>query len=154
MWRFRKLRRDAIEELTNLEHNPVKQILLGREYRVERWLIDGYKDLVQREAGLTETEKKDLGDAATIKIYEGREATFRTSSGVRDWGFNGCRDLTEVESLVLGGFVQELYNAKYDGDAVEEDPKLADDKIKPKKRKHRKPTVKFSASTWGVDDQW
>lgn len=155
MWRFGKLRREAIEELTKLEHNPVKKILLGREYRVERWLIEGYKELVEREAALTETEKTDLGDAATIKIYEGREATFRTGSGVQDWGFNGCRDLAAVESLVRAGFVQELYDVRYDGDAVEEDAKSAEDKVKPKKKKHRKPAVRFGASsTWGLDDQW
>ncbi|KZP21000.1 hypothetical protein FIBSPDRAFT_1021607 [Athelia psychrophila] len=133
LWRFGELRIEAIEELTKQEQDPLEKIVLGREYRVEAWLLTGYKELIQRDSGLTQSEKKKLGDAAIIKIYEAREATVRTGEGAMSYGFNGNRDMNSLDTLVRGGFGAELDDARYDGEAVEEDAKLAQVAGRPKK---------------------
>lgn len=137
LWKFGKLRREAIEELTKLlVGSPAEQVALGREYRVEDWMVKGYTELIQREPALTQKEKEKLGAPITIKIYEAREVTFRTGNGVKKIGnFNGCRDLNSVDNLVKSGFGEELDDASYDGEAIEEDSKLALNAGRPKKKK-------------------
>lgn len=137
LWKFGKLRREAIDELTKLLANsPAEQVALGRKYRVEDWTVKGFTELIKRESALTQKEREKLGTPTTIKIYEAREATFRTGSGVKNCGsFNACRDLKSVDNLVKSGFGEELDDAGYDGEAIVEDSKLALDAGRPKKKK-------------------
>ncbi|KZP27539.1 hypothetical protein FIBSPDRAFT_928062 [Athelia psychrophila] len=137
LWRFGELRHEAIEELTKLlVDSPAEQVALGREYRVEDWMRKGYTMLLQRESALTQKEREILGAPITVKVYEAREATFRTGNGAKKYGgFNGSRDLASVDNLVISGFGEELNDASYDGEAIEEDSKLALDAGRPKKKK-------------------
>jgi hypothetical protein len=136
LWRFGELRREAIEELTKLlVDSPAEQVALGREYRVEDLMVEGYKELIQRDSGLTQKEKEKLGASTTIKIYEAREATFRTGNGAKKLGFRDIRDLNSVDSLVRSGFGEELDDASYDGEGIEEDSKLALGAGRPEKKK-------------------
>ncbi|KZP27538.1 hypothetical protein FIBSPDRAFT_853399 [Athelia psychrophila] len=124
LWRFGELRCEAIEALTKLVVSPTEKIALGREWRVKDWLNEGYKELIQRESGLTQKEKEKLGADITIKIYEAREATFRTGSGAVNYGYTGSRDLTSLDNLVRNGLGDELDDASYDGESIEEDSRM------------------------------
>lgn len=138
MWRFEELRQEAMNELAQMVIGSVEKVALAREYRVEKWLVDGYTELIKRDTGLSSEEKERLGYETTIRIYEKREYTFRRGLEQPRYhsklcapdprtGWNSCScathasrvfDNLEAETREL--FREELADVKYDGDVMKE----------------------------------
>jgi hypothetical protein len=76
-WKFAKLRRKALVVLTGIEIDPVERVILGRDHKVEKWVVDSYTQLVRRDVGLSLKEAKILGYDTTFQLYEKREESFR-----------------------------------------------------------------------------
>ncbi|KZP26155.1 hypothetical protein FIBSPDRAFT_887530 [Athelia psychrophila] len=112
MKRFWSLGIKAVKELATQECASVEKIVLAREYRVEAWLLIGYRQLIQHEFSLPHNEARKLGDATTIKICE-------------VYGFNGNRDMNSLDTLFRDGYGAEVDYAGYNGEGVEENAKLA-----------------------------
>jgi hypothetical protein len=77
LWRFGELREEALDELAQMEIDPIDKVILARDYRVEKWLVEGYTELVKRDAGLSAEERKRLGYETAFQLYERREESFR-----------------------------------------------------------------------------
>ncbi|KAF9525020.1 hypothetical protein CPB83DRAFT_860423 [Crepidotus variabilis] len=76
-WAYDGLRDTAIFYLNQNQEfcsNPVQQILYGRDYGVEQWLIDGCSHFVLRSHGPREQEAIPLGMTTTIALYDMRES--------------------------------------------------------------------------------
>ena len=72
MWEVTALRDLSIRHLVN-QLDAVKMILLGAEYRVSQWFIDGCTRLISRSQGPTEEEGNQLGVSLIVRIYGIRE---------------------------------------------------------------------------------
>ncbi|KAF7981773.1 hypothetical protein HWV62_31847 [Athelia sp. TMB] len=112
LWEFSTLRRMAIEEVSHMDSTPVVKVVLGRDYHVKTLLEAGYRALISRNAGLSDEEKVQLGDKASMKIYEARERTVRTGRFALQRGFNEIRNLESVTELVQDEFGAELRDAQ------------------------------------------
>ena len=88
MWSFGDLRRVAIDNLTPLlrNGNPVRWLLLARQYDVHEWLFDALYALVHRRETLRLDEVEPLGIATVMKIVEIREEYLRTRSSYPNMG--------------------------------------------------------------------
>ena len=71
MWEATAVRDLAINNLTKLD--VVDMILLGTEYRVSLWFINGCLKLIHRKHGPTEEECNLLGISFVVQIYGLRE---------------------------------------------------------------------------------
>ena len=71
MWEVTTIRDLAIRNLNKL--GEVDMILLGTEYRVSQWFINGCFRLITRNGGPTEEESNLLGIAFVVQIYGLRE---------------------------------------------------------------------------------
>jgi len=125
MWGFGELREEALEELGRVEMEPTDKIILGRNYKVENFLVDGYMELVARDDMLTSEEKIKLGYETSVLLYEKREDTFRRglsqpryNSGY--YATNGTRVFDNLEAEIREMFREELTDAKYGGNAMAE----------------------------------
>ncbi|KAJ2930148.1 hypothetical protein H1R20_g6948, partial [Candolleomyces eurysporus] len=73
-WNFNKLRKEAIGKLDDHKKlSTIERIKLADEHHISSWLIQGYKTLVQRTPGITETEAEQIGWRAAIKLCGLRE---------------------------------------------------------------------------------
>jgi hypothetical protein len=61
MWTFGDLRQKAIKSLERLNINPLEKVMLARTYKVESFLVGGYKELIKRKEGPSLEEAKTLG---------------------------------------------------------------------------------------------
>jgi hypothetical protein len=75
MWELREIRGNAIEKLHEyVRSKPVDQILLGSEYHVSPWMLEGYKSLITK-AVENDEQLNSYGDSlgwkttATILFY-------------------------------------------------------------------------------------
>src|SRR5882762_6592815 len=66
--RLQLLRVMAIEMLTS-QLGPVEKVQLATTYSVQSWLMQGYKDLVMRDASISAQEEQQLGVARTSNIF-------------------------------------------------------------------------------------
>ena len=71
MWEATAVRDLVINNLTKLD--VVDMILLGTEYRVSLWFINGCLKLIQRKHGPTEEECNLLGISFVVQLYGIRE---------------------------------------------------------------------------------
>jgi len=78
-WKFAKLRRKALVNLTRLKIDPVERVILARNYKVESWMVNAYTQLVMRDAGLSMKEARILGYDTAFQLCEKREESFRRS---------------------------------------------------------------------------
>ena len=85
LWAFGELRQQALNGLSSIAIDPVDRVMLAREYRVEIWLVEGYMELVRRDAGLFRKAQMRLGYETSLRLYEKREDTFlrNMESGLR-----------------------------------------------------------------------
>ncbi|KZV76191.1 hypothetical protein PENSPDRAFT_747885 [Peniophora sp. CONT] len=80
MWCLDDLRNKAIcsadQEVATLAENEdrvIDKILLGKQYRVSRWLLEGYEVLGRRDVRLSANERDRLGMASALRVWELRE---------------------------------------------------------------------------------
>jgi len=61
MWEMTdQIRKKAIDKLNEMAVSPTQQVLLGREFRVKKWLLEGYTKLVNDPLQWATWETKDL----------------------------------------------------------------------------------------------
>lgn len=131
MWCIDALRSKAIrsadQEVAALVDNGrvVEKILLGKQYRVSRWLLEGYEALGKRDAHLSVDEREQLGLESAFRVWELREeywAWSRSHSPATDyiavsssgWGRESSaqsgrnRNSFDFQSPIRRIFAQEL----------------------------------------------
>jgi len=90
---------------------PIDKVLLARTYKVEKWLVEGYAELVRRDGGISLEERQTLGHETTLKLYEMREDTFKRGLKYRKRIFN------DLEDDVHDRFKAEIIGIRCDGEA-------------------------------------
>jgi hypothetical protein len=116
LWRFGELREEALDELAQIQIDPIDKVILARDYSVEKWLVEGYTELVQRDAGLSAEERRMLGYEVAFQLYERREESFRR--GLSRYG--ASRMFDTLEASIRDAFQLELAAVKFDGDVLSE----------------------------------
>ena len=116
MWGFQEIRDKAILELGGMLRTlPIQKISKGTKYRVQKWLLDGYGELIRREGRLSEAEARELGFETAWRIGQVREETIvKAESG---W-YNGCdhhRNFGNLEAQIRTTFGDQLKDAEYMG---------------------------------------
>ncbi|RXW23144.1 hypothetical protein EST38_g2716 [Candolleomyces aberdarensis] len=68
------MRKEAIGKLEDHKKlNTIERIKLAEEHHISSWLFQGYKILVQRKTGITETEAEQIGWRVALKLCGLRE---------------------------------------------------------------------------------
>lgn len=106
MWHLDALRRIAIAELDHQGWDPVEKAIAGRDYRVARWLEDGYEEILRGDIladGMKVADK--LGPWTACQLYLIRDNSWRDavehggcSGDVRDrqQGYDFGKDIRAV----------------------------------------------------------
>ena len=112
MWEFQEIRDKAIKELDGMLRTlPIQKISKGIEYHVQRWLLDGYGELIRREGRLSEAEARELGFETAWRIGQVREET-TVKSG---YNYGHHRDFGNLEAQIRTTFGDQLKDAEYMG---------------------------------------
>jgi len=75
LWRFHSLRQLALSKLSTMKTDPVSRIMMGRNFRVAKWLSMGYTALARREEPPSVQEANILGVETIVFIFHVREAS-------------------------------------------------------------------------------
>jgi len=107
--------RDAVIQALSGALRPVEQIQLGTEFRVDSWLLEGYKQLVL--TGISAEDEEHLGWKTTSKLFRMRD-TYLLQSQL----FSGYYGHSQVGTfnfivmpLMLETFAEELKAAGWGG---------------------------------------
>lgn len=73
LWGFNDLRRKAIGAISSGELSIMERLSYGRLLKVEKWVAQGYTELVDRREMMTEAEVGQIGWNAMLKICKLRE---------------------------------------------------------------------------------
>ena len=130
MWGFQEIRNLAIQRLSGLLGGfSIKKISLGKEYRVQNWIREGYRELIQRDGKLSEAEANELGFETAWRICHLREETTlkcthlnRAYGGPAGFGVPASgigRDFGRLETLIGSVFDDQLKDAEYTGPVEE-----------------------------------
>ena len=112
MWGFQEIRNLAIQRLSGLLNGfSIKKISLGKEYRVQKWIREGCRELIQREGKLSEVEANELGFETAWRIGHLREET--TLRCTHNYGAANGRNFSNLESLIGSVFDDQLKDAEY-----------------------------------------
>lgn len=107
MWKFAELRQKALRELTPIKiSDPIEKVILGRNYKVEEWVLDAYVALVKRDAALSLKEGRILGYDTAFKLCEIRDESFRRALAVR--GHDGTLTVDDLEERIIDMARREL----------------------------------------------
>jgi len=101
-----------------MEIDLIDKVILARDYRVEKWLAEGYTELVKRDAGLSAEERKRLGYETAFQLYGRREESFR--QGLSRYGATRMFDVFKLDASVRDAFRLELADVRFDGDVLSE----------------------------------
>ncbi|KIM85889.1 hypothetical protein PILCRDRAFT_65474, partial [Piloderma croceum F 1598] len=72
MWQMVKIRENTIQVLSRVLR-PVKRIQLGIQLKVDSWLLEGYRELIQARGGISMEDEEILGWGTTVKLFRIRE---------------------------------------------------------------------------------
>jgi len=111
LWEFKQMRQEAVNKLSQSPMKPIDKVVLARTYEVEKWLVEGYAELVRRDGGISSEERQTLGLETTLKLYEMREDTFKRGLKSRKRIFN------DLEHEVYDRFKAEIIGVRCDGEA-------------------------------------
>jgi hypothetical protein len=117
-----KIRESAIQAISKLSTDEVDKVLLGRDYMVTDWLLEGYMTLVQRKTTISQEEEDKLGMKATLELLRVRdhvnwECTCRANGSYSRrgaWMSNGlirgplCFKLCDLEGKIRSCFADEF----------------------------------------------
>ncbi|RDB16607.1 hypothetical protein Hypma_002794 [Hypsizygus marmoreus] len=106
MWNFRSIREHAITRLSNLDMDPIEKVTLAKEYKVPKWLLTGYHDIVKRTAPITPDEATRLGLGTTVYLFHIREEILGSEMAYYN-GYKRREDQNFIE-LVRKVFKNEL----------------------------------------------
>ena len=111
MWEFQEIRDKAIKELDGMLRTlPIQKISKGIKYRVQKWLLDGCRELIRREERLSKAEAKELGFETAWRIGQVREETMRSGY------YDHRRNFGNLEAQIRTAFSDQLKDAEYMGD--------------------------------------
>ncbi|KAF7966343.1 hypothetical protein HWV62_38967 [Athelia sp. TMB] len=71
-WDFKSIRALAIKQLAPIA-TAIDKIVLGKRYKVDEWLFDGYYAVCARHSPLTEEEGDRLSNRDVVRIFTTRE---------------------------------------------------------------------------------
>jgi hypothetical protein len=81
-WQFPKMKELAVEQLQNLEIDPVEKIAIYDKYEIDRsLLLREYKRLCMREGQMSTEEGEVVKLPTVLSIYQARERVFRSAAG-------------------------------------------------------------------------
>ncbi|KAF7966345.1 hypothetical protein HWV62_38971 [Athelia sp. TMB] len=72
LWGFQSIRALAVRQLEPIA-TAVDKVVLGKQFGIEEWLLDGYRALCARQDSLTEEEGERLGVRDVVRIFTSRE---------------------------------------------------------------------------------
>ena len=107
-----KIRDRAIEILSGAYAKPIEWIQHGMEFQVDSWLLDGYKQLVQAQAGISVEDEELLGQKTTSKLFRIRDAYLRYGKYYNRYNFTLFEDTTDQ---IKKAFSEELEAAVWVG---------------------------------------
>ena len=114
MWGFQEIRDKAILELDGMLRTlPIQKISKGIKYRVQKWLLDGYGELIRREGRLSEAEARELGFETAWRIGQVREETIVKPES--RWDQSHYRNFGNLEAQIRTTFGDQLKDAEYMG---------------------------------------
>jgi len=117
-----------------MEIDPIDKVILARDYRLEKWLVEGYTELVKRDAGLSAEERKRLGYETAFQLYERREESFRRGLSYH----GGTRVFDTLDASVRDAFKLELADVRFDGDVLLELTAESSELVTGKKNKKKR----------------
>lgn len=80
-WRFSRMKELAVEQLQNLEIDPVEKISIYDKYDIDRsLLLREYKRLCMREGQMSTEEGEMVKLPTVLGIYQARERAFRSAA--------------------------------------------------------------------------
>ncbi|KAF6761080.1 hypothetical protein DFP72DRAFT_31340 [Ephemerocybe angulata] len=99
-WQFHDFRKLAIEHLNN-DLTAIELIKIGRSAYVPRWVLSGYKSLVERDDIITEEEADDIGNRTAnilwiVRYFAERKALEGAVESELAWRFSG--EITALEA--------------------------------------------------------
>lgn len=74
------MREKALDELPKVGLKVVDKVVLGKSYRVGKWLLEGYIELVQREATISDGDVAAIGTYTAIQLFRIREESLKKSN--------------------------------------------------------------------------
>ncbi|KAF8161462.1 hypothetical protein B0H34DRAFT_380786 [Crassisporium funariophilum] len=105
MWRFLALREQAIKELNTLRSlTPFDKITLGRRYRHLTWMMEGFKEVIDRSQPITDDEADLVGFPTAVRLFRIRENITRrvNGSGYADIGTEFEQELEDIRAEESG----------------------------------------------------
>ncbi|KAH6894028.1 hypothetical protein BKA70DRAFT_1199888, partial [Coprinopsis sp. MPI-PUGE-AT-0042] len=114
LWLFNELRELAISHLSwswpASDMDPIERICLAKEYNVYNWLLDGYKEVIQRLLSFDDPD----GEPMTLTAQEGQRIGMDVALALSGIAIRRMRlderksPSTSVESDILDMFKQEF----------------------------------------------
>lgn len=86
----------------------VEKVMLGKAYRVGKWLMDGYLALVKRQATISDEEVNALGNHIAIQLFRLREKAWKPPRRMA-----GALSDNQIKNQVHDNFETELSEAGY-----------------------------------------
>jgi hypothetical protein len=123
---IRELRELAIRELDSGTLSPMKKVNFGIKYNIESWLMEGYKEFVTREEGISVEDEDQLGWSRTSALFRIRHRVLDrqqvdVSSSIRNAFKNEFADIAASLNYSLMSYLRpELYTAT-NHDVIQQD---------------------------------
>jgi len=80
LWELDDPRERALDELSKVGLGAVDKVVLGKSYRVGKWLLEGYIELVQRDTTISDADVAAIGTYTAIQLFRIREESSRKSN--------------------------------------------------------------------------
>jgi hypothetical protein len=109
-----EIRDRAIQELSG-SLRSVKRIQLGVQFKVDSWLLEGYKELVQARGGISVEEEDLLGWDTTSKLFRIRDEYLKMRASTNARSRSPSHLNTFATNKVKEVFAQELKDAIWGG---------------------------------------
>ena len=103
--------RNAVVQALSGALGSVDRIQLGTEFQVDRWLLEGYKQLVLAKEGISAEDEERLGWKTTSKLFRLRDAYLLQTQYMRGYSTYFQAFDYIVTPLILEAFAEELESA-------------------------------------------
>lgn len=122
LWGISELRKRSIDELSKKNLDSMSKIAYADNYKVERWLVEGYTELVERDESLSDEDREILGHMIAFHIYEIRENTFRygieRGNAMYTRDVSAARNFSSIDRELRQRLKGEIESAMYNGDGI------------------------------------
>ncbi|KAG6910323.1 hypothetical protein DXG01_011391 [Tephrocybe rancida] len=112
MWGFRDVRQLAIRVIEKADgFNAIDRVLLGKEFKVYRWLYSGYNDLATRAESISAADVGLLGLEKALQMFQLREEVVRKRA-YREYELRDTRTKVEILQCANDALKEELEEVK------------------------------------------